>query len=75
MALLDESAVSYQAVLTKADKTSAGALRRVVAATRETLAKRPAAHPELWVTSAQTGEGVADLRAVLAALAPPREAG
>ena len=75
MALLDKAAVSYQVVLTKADKAPAEALRRVVEATGEALARRPAAHPGLWVTSAKDGEGIADLRAALAALAPPREAG
>jgi GTP-binding protein len=75
MALLDESAVSYQLVLTKSDKLRGEALRKVVAATRAALARRPAAHPELRATSAQTGAGVAELRALLAALAPPQEAG
>ncbi len=64
---LDKAAVSYQVVLTKADKPLAGELERVVAKTRQTIAKRPAAHPELLVTSAQKGEGIAGLRAEIAA--------
>ncbi len=68
MAALDTAAVSYQVVLTKADKTPPEALRRVVAATRTELAKRPAAHPQVRVTSARTAAGVAELRAALAAL-------
>ncbi|MDX1575927.1 MAG: ribosome biogenesis GTP-binding protein YihA/YsxC [Kiloniellales bacterium] len=71
MALLDEAAVSYQAVLTKADKASAQALAKTRAATAEGLAKRPAAHPEILATSARSGLGIADLRAALAALARP----
>jgi GTP-binding protein len=65
---LDTAAVSYQVVLTKADKPSAGELAKTVAATRAAIAKRPAAHPELVVTSATEGTGLADLRAEIAAL-------
>jgi GTP-binding protein len=65
---LDTAAVSYQVVLTKADKPSAGELAKAVAATRAAIAKRPAAHPELVVTSATEGTGLADLRAEIAAL-------
>lgn len=60
---LDNSAVSYQIVLTKADKPSAAELEQVVAATRAAIAKRPAAHPELIVTSSETKSGLDVLRA------------
>jgi len=60
---LDTSAVSYQIVLTKADKPSAAELERVIAATRAAIAKRPAAHPELIVTSSETKSGLDVLRA------------
>ena len=69
MALLDASAVSYQVVLTKADKASAAALAKTREATARRLAKRPAAHPVIAVTSARAGEGIAELRSALAALA------
>lgn len=69
MTLLDEAAVSYQVVLTKADKASADALAGTRAATAGRLAKRPAAHPEVLVTSARSGRGIDELRAALAALA------
>jgi GTP-binding protein len=69
MTLLDEAAVSYQVVLTKADKASADALAGIRAATAGRLAKRPAAHPEVLVTSARSGNGIDELRAALAALA------
>ncbi len=60
---LDTSAVSYQIVLTKADKPSAPELDGVIAATRAAIAKRPAAHPELIVTSSETKSGLDVLRA------------
>lgn len=74
MALLDEAAVSYQVVLTKADKASAEALAKTREATTSQLAKRPAAHPEILATSARKGLGITELRAALAALARPDSA-
>jgi len=71
MTLLDEAAVSYQVVLTKADKASGEALAGIRLATAGRLAKRPAAHPEVLVTSARSGHGIDELRAALAALAVP----
>ncbi len=69
LATLDKAAVSYQIVLTKADKVKAGELPEVIAATAAKLAKRPAAHPEVLATSSTTGAGIAELRAEIAALA------
>lgn len=66
---LDRAAVSYQIVLTKADKPSAAELQTAEAATRAAIAKRPAAHPDLIVTSSETGQGIDALRAEIAALA------
>jgi GTP-binding protein len=60
---LDKSAVSYQVVLTKADKPSVSELAAVSEATRAAIAKRPAAHPELIVTSSETKFGLDGLRA------------
>ncbi len=71
MTVLDEAAVSYQAVLTKADRASAATLARVREATAGQLAKRPAAHPEILVTSARNGRGIDELRGALAALVVP----
>jgi GTP-binding protein len=65
---LDTAAVSYQTVLTKADKPSPGELAAAVAATKAAIARRPAAHPDLIVTSSTEGTGLADLRAEIAAL-------
>ena len=72
MALMDTSAVSYQAVLTKADKIKPHELARVIAETEESLAKHPAAFPFLVATSSETGAGMADLRAAIALLAEER---
>ena len=68
MTELDKSAVSYQIVLTKADKPSATELTDIEAKTRLAIAKRPAAHPDLIVTSAETRHGIDLLRAEIAAV-------
>ncbi|HZY51105.1 MAG TPA: ribosome biogenesis GTP-binding protein YihA/YsxC [Devosia sp.] len=65
---LDKSAVSYQVVLTKADKPSVSELADAQAATLAAIAKRPAAHPTLIVTSSETRHGIDQLRAEIAAL-------
>ncbi len=69
MAMLDEAAVSYQGVLTKADKCRADALAEVGAATSAELARHVAAHPVLHATSAHESTGIEALRAAIAALA------
>jgi GTP-binding protein len=68
MALLDGAAVSYQAILTKSDKISRTDLERVRERTTQALAKRPAAYPHVIATSAETGTGFEELRAVIAKL-------
>src|SRR3569832_1561492 len=60
---LDKSAVSYQVVLTKADKPSATELARNIEATKAAIAKRPAAHPDVIVTSSEQKTGLDVLRA------------
>ena len=67
--LLDSSAVSYQIVLTKADKLKPGGIERVVAETAAAIARRPAAHPTIIATSSEKGAGLDRLRAEIAALA------
>ena len=71
MDLLDRAAVSYQLVLTKVDKLKPVELRATEAKTDSESRRHAAAHPELITTSAQTGEGIASLRAALTALASP----
>ncbi len=75
MAALDQAAVSYQVVLTKADKVKPQALAAVLRAVEQELAAHPAAHPACPLTSARTGLGIAELRAALAALAAPARGG
>ncbi|HSD92530.1 MAG TPA: ribosome biogenesis GTP-binding protein YihA/YsxC [Methyloceanibacter sp.] len=70
MTLLDEAAVSYQVVLTKADKPKASELAAIQAKVAAELAKRPAAYPQIITTSARMGSGIPELRAAIAALAP-----
>ena len=65
MKMLDETAVSYRIVLTKADKIKASALDAVAAKTAEEMAKHPAAFPELHITSAEKGMGIEELRAAV----------
>lgn len=72
MKLLDEAAVSYQVVLTKADKPKAAELAAVQAKVATELAKHPAAYPQLLITSARTGSGLPELRAAIALLADER---
>ncbi len=69
LTLLDKSAVTFQAVLTKADKVKAKERDRVIAQVREALQKHPAAFPEIVVTSSETGDGIDTLRAIIATLA------
>ena len=71
MAELDGAAVAYQIVLTKADKPKPAELDAVRAAVAEELKRHPAAFPAVRTTSAETGAGIAGLRARLAALAAP----
>jgi GTP-binding protein len=75
MDMLDTAAVSYQIVLTKADKPSVPQVDACLAATVVAAAKRPAAHPDVLVTSAETGRGIAELRAVIAELAVTQQLG
>jgi GTP-binding protein len=69
LGLLDKAAVSYQIVLTKADKLKSSELAAITEKTKAALAKRPAAYPEIIVTSAETGLGIDRLRAAIATLA------
>ena len=65
---LDKAAVSYQVVMTKADKPSAPELKAAMSATQSAIAKRPAAHPDIILTSSEKGTGLEELRAEVAAL-------
>ena len=67
MTMLDESAVGYRVVLTKADKIKASALEATAKKVAEEAKKHPAAHPQLHLTSAEKGMGIAALRAAVVA--------
>ena len=68
MKLLDEAAVSYQVVLTKADKPKASEFAAIQEKVARDLAKHPAAYPQVLTTSARMGGGIEELRAAVAAL-------
>jgi GTP-binding protein len=68
MDLLDRSAVTFQVVLTKADKPGPRALGAALDAVAGGLANHPAAFPEIAVTSAETGQGLDIVRAAIADL-------
>jgi len=62
---LDLAAVSYQIVLTKADKLKPAEVEAVRAATLKAIAKRPAAYPAVLATSSEKGAGLPELRAAI----------
>ena len=62
MDALDKAAVSYQIVLTKADKIKPAERIKVIEATQAGIKKRPAAHPIVLATSSETGLGIPELR-------------
>ena len=68
LSLLDRSAVTFQVVLTKADKVNAATRAANTAQVQAALAKHPAAYPEIIVTSSEKGDGIATLRATIATL-------
>jgi len=70
MSLLDSAAVTFQVVMTKIDKVKGKALEDALSKTRATLAKHPAAFPELVLTSSDKGIGIPTLRAIIAGIEP-----
>ena len=69
MDLLDKAAVSYQIVMTKADKVGAAERAKVLAATEEAVKKRAACFPGIIQTSSEKGWGIEDLRQTIGAIA------
>jgi len=65
MQLLDKSAVTFQCVLTKADKIKMQDREKVLDQTRKALSKHPAAYPELVLTSSEKGDGIETLRSII----------
>ena len=68
LSLLDSSAVTFQCVLTKADKVKAAEREKVLTQVRGALSKHPAAFPEMVLTSSEKGDGIATLRSIIAGL-------
>ncbi|GAA6174217.1 ribosome biogenesis GTP-binding protein YihA/YsxC [Sulfitobacter pacificus] len=68
MSLLDSSALTFQVVLTKADKVKEVDREKVLDQVRGALSKHPAAFPEIVVTSSEKGWGIPTLRAIIATL-------
>ena len=67
MKMLDLAAVGYRLVLTKADKVKPSELAATLAGVRAEARKHSAAHPEIVVTSSETGQGIEALRAMVLA--------
>jgi ribosome biogenesis GTP-binding protein YsxC/EngB len=68
MKMLDDAAVSYQIVLTKADKIKAAEQTQVTAETEAEARKHPAAFPLCYLTSSEKSTGIAELRDLIAEL-------
>ncbi len=63
MKMLDESAVSYQVVLTKGDKISLAAHKHLMLDTLAKIKTHGAAHPRVILTSSEKNQGIEELRA------------
>jgi GTP-binding protein len=68
MKMLDETAVSYQIILTKCDKSKKSEMVKIEEDLRAVLKKHTAAHPEFIHTSAVKEQGISELRATITAL-------
>lgn len=62
MTMLDTSAVSFQTVLTKADKVKKSELETRISETGALIKKHPAAMPEVIVSSSHENTGIQSLR-------------
>ena len=68
LTLLDRAAVTFQVVLTKADKIRQTQADATLAQVQAELQKHPAAFPEILRTSSEKGDGIAELRSLIATL-------
>ena len=68
MSMLDNSAVTFQVVLTKLDKVKEKDRENILEQVRTSLQKHPAAFPEIILTSSEKGLGIQTLRSVIATL-------
>ena len=65
MEMLDNAAVNYQLVMTKADKVKPTELAKTLELVAAEGRKHPAAHPTIFTTSSETGSGIAELRTAI----------
>lgn len=63
--IIDGAAVPYIAVLTKADKVKKSELEAVKASVEDVMRTRKTSFPRVYVTSAEKGFGIPELRAIL----------
>ncbi|MEO8455775.1 MAG: ribosome biogenesis GTP-binding protein YihA/YsxC [Sphingomicrobium sp.] len=63
--MLDDAAVSYHLVLTKADKVKSAALGAIYEGIALEAARHPAAHPTIFTTSSETRSGIDELRTAI----------
>lgn len=68
MDTLDKAAVTYQIILTKADKISSAALAKVQEDTLLKISKHPAAYVRILATSSEKKIGIDNLQAEIASL-------
>lgn len=68
MTLLDQSAVTFQVVMTKADKVKDADREKNLEQVRKALSKHPAAFPEIVLTSSEKGQGIPTLRSIISSL-------
>ncbi len=69
MRMCDAAGLSFQLVLTKVDRLGPAARAEAAESVAAELARHSAAHPEIHLTSADKGQGIAALRATLAGFA------
>jgi len=62
MSMLDDAAVSYQIIITKADKVKKTEMDKLLENTQTVIAKHAAAMPSVIVTSSEKGDGIDTLR-------------
>lgn len=65
MKMLDETAVSYRIIMTKADKVHPTKQKILIEDTENKLKKHSAAYPHIHMTSSVGDEGIAELRAII----------
>ena len=68
MEMMDKAAMSYQIIVTKADKVKKTDLEKTMKAIETELVKHPAAHPQVLLTSSEKGQGIAEVRATIGRL-------